>query len=587
MQEKIPINKLLQQHSKDKYVQQTKGIALKYNFIKAGTIIVIVCTTLLMCKNQLSIEKKLSQERDRTPQIAIERNPRILSSNRTYAIGSLESKRIRAITDPVNPRPSQLVWGDLLAKTVSSYLAAVVKSAKNTALTKFTAVASIVYEGVLPTYPGYEKSKASTDMVPGLLAVALCAKLTNDTNCTVSAIQGLRVWATTYKPTGNPINENLLIPWIQAYDLLRPRLLQLLNATDIYMFDQFLKQFIIKGDAYPANINFKTWRLCIRALASVTLADPALIASTKTLIANHVVYNLYSTGSSYDYVIRDALFYHVYNLNAWLHVAVQAPVTLFPQGMALIEAAVWFLKPFYTREKVHIEFLNSTFSFDRMRRDNNITTYKNDPWNPDAGTATISKAGVAYPSVYTWASPPYLPWASYSVTKLLQAAWATYYKQKPLAFTSLIGQYTSSRASTTPPVSRAVTSSSSRTAAATSSRLAFTTTVQPKLLTSSSALSAASTTIALLFTSSVRPTVSSSVQPATSDPQVPLTTSSQPSASTTKAADSTSGPPVSSTTQPVVSTSSQPFASSTMSAVQVQDSTVGQPFTSGTEAAAA
>ena len=584
MQEKIPINKLLQQHSKDKYVQQTKGIALKYNFIKAGTIIVIVCTTLLMCKNQLSIEKKLSQERDRTPQIAIERNPRILSSNRTYALGSLESKRIRAITDPVNPRPSQLVWGDLLAKTVSSYLAAVVKSAKNTALTKFTAVASIVYEGVLPSAIGYAESKASTDMVPGLLAVALSAKLTDDTNCTASAIQGLRVWATTYKPTGNPINENLLIPWIQAYDLMRPRLLQLLNATDIYMLDQFLKQFIIKGDAYPAAIatsgNFKTWRLCIRALASVTLADPALIASTKTLIANHVVYNLYPTGSSYDYVIRDALFYHVYNLNAWLHVAVQAPVTLSSRPMALIEAAVWFLKPFYTREKVHIEFLNSTFDFDRMRRDNNITTYKNDPWNPDAGTATISKAGVAYPSVYTWASPPYLPWASYSVTKLLQAAWATYYKQKPLAFTSLISQYTSSRATTTP-VSRTVSSSSSsRAAVSTSSRPSFSSTLSA--LATSRPVANASTTRQSPSENSMHPPVSTSSQTSTSSAQAPLSTSSQPIDSMQYPA-STGSQPFSSPLQGQPSTSGLLLIISSQSEV----STASQPSAESTQTAAA
>ena len=53
--------------------------------------------------------------------------------------------------------------------------------------------------------------------------------------CRASAARGLVAWARSYRPTGNPINENLLIPWIQAWDVMKP----LLSPSDERVLQAF------------------------------------------------------------------------------------------------------------------------------------------------------------------------------------------------------------------------------------------------------------------------------------------------------------------------------------------------------------
>jgi hypothetical protein len=341
---------------------------------------------------------------------------------------------------------SQLIWGNITAANLSVQMDRVISLALTTAQDLFPAVPVIVYEGVLPTDPAYIAARAATIKIPGLLPVAICARYALRTSCINSAMQGLLVWATTYIPTGNPIDENLLIPWIQAYDLMRP---MITNASQVFILDSFLRQLVARGDVYPnppVPDNHISWRFATRALSSVVLDDNTLIVSSRELIDQHLLYNLFSDGTGFDFKSRDAMYYHVYNLEALMLIVLQAPKVLTPVGLALIEAALNFIRLYYEGTLQHIEFLNSPIMFDYIRREAGLADFQNVPWVPSKANNLLEESRVAYPSVNAWAYV--VPASTYSVTLLTVGAWALHYAANPLVYNVSLPDLTSAPATT-------------------------------------------------------------------------------------------------------------------------------------------
>ncbi|MCZ6914236.1 MAG: alginate lyase family protein, partial [Rickettsia endosymbiont of Ixodes persulcatus] len=97
---------------------------------------------------------------------------------------------------------------------------------------------------------------------------------------------------------------------------------------------------------------------------------------------NQIAKNLNADGSSYDFHERDALHYHIYDVDPLMVAATimyrdkrfNAYGYKAETGSSLKGSVDW-LVPFFTREKTHAEWVNSKSSFDKKRAANGEKGY--------------------------------------------------------------------------------------------------------------------------------------------------------------------------------------------------------------------
>lgn len=297
-------------------------------------------------------------------------------------------------------------------------------------------VSSIEKEGRLHSDPRYTLADQALEETETILKWAICAEAAPDPavheRCFTPARKALLDWAKLYEPTGNPINDNHLIRMLVVADLLRDDL----NAEEKSTVETWLRKFITSADTFYANIekktrdgrnrnNWNTWRLALRSLAGATLGDRRVIEETKARVRAHAEANLAAPANwkrdlscdngetaygGIDFQHRDALHYHVYNLEAWLWIATFTPEILADPDKAdrpsrvrtLIAAAFDFLKPYYEKEKTHIEFKCSLVKFDVERKDAGEPDFQNKAWEPTNARKILRMARGPFPSVRPW-----------------------------------------------------------------------------------------------------------------------------------------------------------------------------------------
>jgi hypothetical protein len=104
----------------------------------------------------------------------------------------------------------------------------------------------------------------------------------------------------------------------------------------------------------------------------------------------------------YDFRQRDALHYHVYNLEAFVFAATFTPDVLEQTGHKAINDALDFLRPYYAGQKVHREFVCSTVPFDRERANAGIEEYGTKPWKPERARKLLRDARPVFPEIKPW-----------------------------------------------------------------------------------------------------------------------------------------------------------------------------------------
>jgi len=203
-------------------------------------------------------------------------------------------------------------------------------------------------------------------------------------------------WATTNQPTGDPIDETNLEPLIVAYDLT----LATFQNDARKGVDAYLRRLIqAERNARQVTNNWQSHRLKIEGLAAYVLGDDDLIKMAVEGFKKQIGQNLRPDGSSLDFVERDALHYHVYDLEPLLALAIASHkhgLNLYdytsPSGASL-RKSVHFLVPYCTGEKQHREFVNSTVRFDRERAANGEKGYQiGHLFRPEEGLKALSLA---------------------------------------------------------------------------------------------------------------------------------------------------------------------------------------------------
>ncbi len=274
-----------------------------------------------------------------------------------------------------------------------------------------TPVAHLRTEGNLSSDPAYRASVAATSQLNTVYNWATCARLADPPladQCQAAATTAISAWTTTYQPSGNPIDENPLIPLLQSIDLMLPLLSPDQQAQALAWTAELGRQGeslfagMSGGDTRRIN-NWNSWHLALQGMVAAITADPALLERTRTAAHAQIGQNVYADGSTYDFRERDALHYHVYDLQALVDLDLFTSV-LSADDEAAILSALQFLRPYFLGEQQHIEFANSPVAFDRVRREAGDPSFAIAPWDPARARQLLRLARSRFPAIRAWSA---------------------------------------------------------------------------------------------------------------------------------------------------------------------------------------
>ena len=265
-------------------------------------------------------------------------------------------------------------------------------------------VDTISTEGRLKGDPIKVKTTAAIPDLQKIYDLALCYRIKNDKKYLDKAILFLHAWATINRSKGDPIDDTHLDAAIEGYVLIKDKLDLATNALVKTWLKQVseaeidvLKKFPRKETTYN---NWNSHRLKILGEVAFAIADNDLqefvIESLKLQIAR----NLNPDGTSIDFIKRDALHYHAYDLEPLLRLAIlikeKRNIDFYTfnssTGSSLKKSMDW-LGPYLTGEKKHEEFVHSTVKFDLERAKNGEADYvAGTLFKPAAGLKTLGLA---------------------------------------------------------------------------------------------------------------------------------------------------------------------------------------------------
>jgi hypothetical protein len=81
-------------------------------------------------------------------------------------------------------------------------------------------------------------------------------------------------------------------------------------------------------------------------------------------------------GRTFDFMQRDALHCHVAAVQPLVEVTLYAPDLVDDVVRAAIRSGLEFIRPYFLGQKEHIEFVGTSVSFDRERRDDGNPVFR-------------------------------------------------------------------------------------------------------------------------------------------------------------------------------------------------------------------
>ena len=260
-------------------------------------------------------------------------------------------------------------------------------------------------EGLLQGDPRKTATWAAFGDFRKMYALALVYRVTGHRAYLDKTTVYLFDWASTNIPRGDPIDDTNLDPAIEAYDMIKDKLVygenkrirNWLSRTAQAEIDAPYNQ---PGRASATN-NWHSHRLKIVGEIAYAIGDVALERYCVAGLKEQIGRNLHADGASDDFVTRDALHYHVYDLEPLLKLSIvlkgATGVDYYayeaPSGSSIKKSVDWLL-PYLDGRKTHAEFVNSTVEFDRQRAKNGEAAYKaGTMFEPKNGVATLLLAG--------------------------------------------------------------------------------------------------------------------------------------------------------------------------------------------------
>jgi Alginate lyase len=253
-------------------------------------------------------------------------------------------------------------------------------------------IEKVVTEGHLDQDPLKTRTEASLEDMGKIESLAWVWAVTGDAHYSSKAREFILAWAKVNHPDGDAINETQFEPLIVAYDLLRGTF----SPTDRRTVDDWLREKanVLWKDKRGLTENWFSHRLKIVGLIGWTIGDPKLVAEAVSGFHRQINDNFKPDGASTDFYKRDALHYHLYDVEPLLtlaRVAERNDEKFFDYQAAngaTLQSGVDFVVPFANGTKTHVEFVNSQVSFDRKRAQNGQGEYAPHNWKP-RGSVTL------------------------------------------------------------------------------------------------------------------------------------------------------------------------------------------------------
>ncbi|WP_397298505.1 alginate lyase family protein [Pedobacter sp. UC225_61] len=249
---------------------------------------------------------------------------------------------------------------------------------------------TILTEGILQGDPRKTRTWKSIEDMQKVYSLAFAYKITGEKKYLAKTSEFLLAWAQRNQPQGNPINDTNLDRIIFAYDLVKNDLSDDINlATNLWLMKvglQEIKSFnkAANGKSLTYMNNWNSHRIKEVAEVAWAINNDSLKTWVIDIYKKQIAKNLNQDGSSFDFHERDALHYHIYDVDPLMVAATilnrdgkfgeSAYSYKSPEGNSLKNSVDW-LVPFFTGEKTHAEWVNSKSSFDKKRAANGEKGY--------------------------------------------------------------------------------------------------------------------------------------------------------------------------------------------------------------------
>lgn len=269
---------------------------------------------------------------------------------------------------------------------------------------------SIFYEGLVSNHPRRLQAAEYLEDMRLLHALVWTYLFTGEQKYARRARSYLLAWASTYRPTGNDVNENKLNPCFLTYGVLKDELpLKKQKEVERWLMDiadqqkQGWRLGETAGNRHAKRLRL-IWILGL-ALEDRDLQEFAFSRSREVLRKA-----LFSDGRSHDLERRDAMHYHVSCINGLLELSLIARISNInlyaettPEG-ASIQKSVDYTLPYVHGEKIHPEWTNSQVALDHRRGASGDPYYRpGKPWDPVEAIDMLLMASVYDPELRTLA----------------------------------------------------------------------------------------------------------------------------------------------------------------------------------------
>jgi len=284
---------------------------------------------------------------------------------------SLNANEIKKLKSQVKNNPETQKLYASFEKNASSYLAE-----------QPNPVDTIRTEGLLKGNPKKERTRQALADMNKMFALALQYRLSGDQKYLHKCAEFLEAWAKTNRPNGDPIDDTNLDKAVEAYDLIKTDIEPAVKITiEKWLTETAWSEINSKkmktGRATAIN-NWNAHRLKVVGEIGYALNHSDFIVWTIDNLKSHININLYPDGTSLDFKERDAMHYHIYDLEPMLKLAIiidRAKGTNFytyesPKGSSIRKSVNW-LMPYIKGEQQHEEYVHTTVKFDRDRAKNN------------------------------------------------------------------------------------------------------------------------------------------------------------------------------------------------------------------------
>jgi Alginate lyase len=258
------------------------------------------------------------------------------------------------------------------------------------ALTKAPDPLPVVHTaGVLPTTEAFKRAVESRRDWQLMSDLASLFAATSEQRYLARYEQYLSAWLSTYRISGNPIDETNLSLWMLAYRVAGGALpLPIQARMRIFACDLSARyQQRQPPERTTSSNNWQSHRVKLAAMGAFVCGDSRLIDRAITAFKDQIRDNLLPTGEAIDFFERDAIHYVVYSVEPLLETALFSELNgkpLFdhvgPQGQSLSRTLEW-IAPYARGDKSHQEFARSKVRFDAERAAAGVPGYSG-PFDP-------------------------------------------------------------------------------------------------------------------------------------------------------------------------------------------------------------